>query len=419
MLEEVYPRIPTLQTGDDTVNADLNINEEVHKQYLVTCEALSQYLEKDAKRFGAIKKLNNAMEQIILKKVEAKILELMQSGDFTKRTEEEQLLVKSFTDNSIIKPLIEKNLALTNDQRSDFMRQLLSHLLSDTLSANELSNNFSLGNRGERKQAVTYLGFIEPDVFRAQLVAGRQWKDPTVPFGHGEFTHRIQWYMIIQELAPPQQGWLKFYQWVGKWRHAKQLNTDPAEKIDFWLKLGLWDALTDRNKSDRANANGPYNTKDSKDFGSPENLHPYLMSADNKDNWLVHAFITAREKNRAPMFETDRDGILTKQAVLARGQYLARKLYGSPLEQLDQKMAHAIAYYMLGIWNPYPILEPKDIAKRKQKELTEGKVWFESKLNQLQLDKQNKVKNDSDLTTELIVLEGAIAADIALESLSV
>jgi len=411
MLDEVYLRIPDLRAGVDAVNTKLDIDSAVHRTYLTTCEAISTFLDT-GKTLIAIKQLNDATQQTLGTRLEQIAFDLMKVGDRGKRTDDENLLVDIYFQSKEMKPPIVENLAKENAQRSPVMRRLLSHLLSDTLSKNELTNAFSLGKRGERDQAVTYLGFIQPDLFRAQLEQGRQWKDPTVPGGHGEFTHRIQWYMITQSLPKPQKGWRTFYQWVGQWKHTQSVSTDPAKEVASWLKLGLWDALVDRNRWDRANTNGPYNTSARKDFRSPESLHTHLISTDNEVNWLLNAFLTARAKNRAPMIETTKDG-LTPQAIVARGQYLARKWYGVPLEQLDENKAYTIAYYLFDIWNPSAILEPEKIAEREQRAATNGKTWFQTKLGELSLKKQNG-STDDELLLELITLEAKIATEDAL-----
>ena len=79
--------------------------------------------------------------------------------------------------------------------------EFLQHVLTTVLTKHEKELGFAIGHdsRG-RESAPTYLGYVEPEEFRQRLQWGMQFKDPTVPGGHGEFTHRIQWYLITKEL---------------------------------------------------------------------------------------------------------------------------------------------------------------------------------------------------------------------------
>ena len=75
----------------------------------------------------------------------------------------------------------------------------LQHVLTSVLSKHENDLGFKLYGEGENLAAATYTGFVEPEEFRQRLTQGMQFKDPTVPGGHGEFTHRIQMVFDYQE----------------------------------------------------------------------------------------------------------------------------------------------------------------------------------------------------------------------------
>jgi Family of unknown function (DUF5636) len=114
---------------------------------------------------------------------------------------------------------------------------LFQHVLTAVLKANEKRLGF--------QSAATYLGYVQPEEFRQRLKQGMQFKDPTVPGGHGEFTHRIQWYLITKELEPPKGGWVDFYKWIGSVKHTKPVEGDEED----WGELGLWVSLSTETRA--------------------------------------------------------------------------------------------------------------------------------------------------------------------------
>lgn len=105
------------------------------------------------------------------------------------------------------------------------------------------------------KKAITLPGFAAPNVFRENLLAkARHFKDPTVGVMHGEFTHRIQWY-IVCEYA----------------RLTKQLTHSPADifkacarPIFVGMKSSVWDIVFEGSPS-------------ANDFKKPEKLTEFLL----------------------------------------------------------------------------------------------------------------------------------------------
>ncbi|HET9958481.1 MAG TPA: LirA/MavJ family T4SS effector [Polyangiaceae bacterium] len=190
----------------------------------------------------------------------------------------------------------------------------MQNVLSEVLGQLELANGLTLFPVGGRSASVTMTGVVQPTYFRNQISSGRPFKDPTVPLGHGEFTHRIQWYLVFRTVRVPQGGWGAFYRWVGRM-------FAPGG-------LGLWDILFDRNKVGRGGANGPYDTAAVTDFRSPENLHRHLRHLVACP--VLRGFIEGRHRKRknqglipvnkaaAPGFNNDR----------AMRDYLSRKIFG-------------------------------------------------------------------------------------------
>ena len=198
----------------------------------------------------------------------------------------------------------------------------LQHVLTTVLSKHESDLGFKLFGEGENLAAATYTGFVEPEEFRQRLMDGMQFKDPTVPGGHGEFTHRIQWYLITNNLKEPPGKWVEFYKWIGTVRHTQAVQGDkPA-----WKDQGLWDVPVDRNQKGSARKNGPYDTGENSDFRSPENLHDYILTTLPESCPLLTSFMSRRELTR-------KDSGLRLSEVAIR-EYVAKKIFGAGYDRL-------------------------------------------------------------------------------------
>ncbi|MEW6346468.1 MAG: LirA/MavJ family T4SS effector [Paraburkholderia sp.] len=195
----------------------------------------------------------------------------------------------------------------------------LQGLLTTVLSQVEFANNFVLGVRAPNKpvRAVTLTGLVPADEFR-QIIEKRQpFKDPTVSYGHGEFSHRIQWYCVMKQTGFGKgTSWTDFYSWVGTQKHDEPKTADgpPA-----WDSLGLWDALVDRAGANDQSTATPYKTASLDDFRSPENLHASITKNFTASLPLLSAFLDAREKKR----EASR---IRNDAMLLKN-YVTKKVY--------------------------------------------------------------------------------------------
>lgn len=127
--------------------------------------------------------------------------------------------------------------------------------------------------------------FVAVDAFRAYLLKyAYHWKDAGVGWRHGEYTHRIQWYMVLMELKD-KPNWLAHKPLelfracaLPVWQHAN----DPTK--------GVWDDVFDDNEKTS--------------FRSPETLHQFLKeAADPKHEhhqplWLLAQLISGRAAKR-------------------------------------------------------------------------------------------------------------------------
>jgi hypothetical protein len=168
-----------------------------------------------------------------------------------------------------------------------------------------LENEHAFGFKGD---TVTLGGGLEGEIFIKELIIqGRRWKDVGVPGMHGEYTHRVQWFIVsrylgIEDLRP-------LYRRIGEWTVRR--NGSPSY-------LALWDALFDRAGG---NTN-PFERASDKDFRSPETLSTWMLKPENENSFpLVCAYLQARFNKR--------DGANFTE-------YVARKLFNKSLADLQK-----------------------------------------------------------------------------------
>jgi hypothetical protein len=114
------------------------------------------------------------------------------------------------------------------------------------------------------KGAPTLSGFVDPSAFRQILFAhGYHWIDPGAGSAHGAYTHRIQWYCIVQ--AQVRVAHDKSYLSLFRAMSHKLCLTASG-------KQALWDLLFDAFKSSSRD------TPHSDTYRSPELLHDFLTN---------------------------------------------------------------------------------------------------------------------------------------------
>jgi len=275
---------------------------------------------------------------------------------------------------------IEGALLEIKSDRSDETGRLVNGLLSKVLTG--IENAFMFPPGADRARAVTLTGFVDPADFRTKLIkAGRTWKDPSVPWQHGEFTHRLQWCAGMLALPGPIP-WRQYFIETGQY----------ADDAPFGAVMinGLWDALADRNQFEGV-YNTPYLTMTADDFRSPENLHAWLVDKYLDPDWdhirLLSTFIFARQTRREidknngiayayattdfpparrtwdawsrVLFNNRNEGALSpaEKAVLARAWYRLTKLVGGdPVNAILEISPDDVAIPAPGIYVPDRLL---------------------------------------------------------------
>lgn len=147
----------------------------------------------------------------------------------------------------------------------------------------------------------TLTEFVAPADFRKFLLKhGYHWKDAGVGGSHGEFTHRIHWYVIC-EYAMATPNWLTHTP-VALFR----LCGEPDTFFPYGDK-GVWDYLVDSGSMNLFPASlrdtGAINPNHNQPnyFRCPETLHSYLCSNENRssvDLWCLSYLIWGRAAKR-------------------------------------------------------------------------------------------------------------------------
>ncbi|MFO7856165.1 MAG: LirA/MavJ family T4SS effector [Paracoccaceae bacterium] len=125
-----------------------------------------------------------------------------------------------------------------------------------------------------------------PDFRKYLFQYAYHWKDTGVGASHGEFTHRLQWYVIVEHAAA-STGFLKH----------EPLELFAACAFDRWRfekvpNRGVWDLIVDRTGEDETT------------FRRPEFMHRFLIDAadrkhpDHEALWLLAQLIRGRSDKR-------------------------------------------------------------------------------------------------------------------------
>jgi len=213
----------------------------------------------------------------------------------------------------------EKRLEQANKGNKVKKNPAFSKLLTDELSQIEQDAGFTMAEDedGHPKAAMILpLGAVP---FRTLLENKRTFKDPTIGPDHGEYTHRLQWALIILGKIIPNPA--ATYEMIGKVPWPVSAN------------FGLWDALVDRQPPGAPNLPQPFPfyKRDALDFRTPEALLTWLCLPPQQEAYpLVAGFLKGRKEKRA--YVTANDSIRNPLLL----NYISRKIHGKPYDLLDK-----------------------------------------------------------------------------------
>lgn len=212
-----------------------------------------------------------------------------------------------------------------------------SHLLSDALLNVEVQNGLNVrfdkyvptlrfgrqSDAGATYEAVglesksvtsnvpIFAGFLRDDNFTGALKNYILAKDAGVPAEHGEFTHRIQWFVVISRFKQT-------------WGFPIFSLFDVISSSKGYA--GIWLYIFDRFKDKEPQIDG------SRDFRSPEVLNTYLIGGEAKQSYpLLSSFLAGRfdKRNQQNIKDDPRE-------------YVSHKVYDKPWSKLTSEQQRKI-----------------------------------------------------------------------------
>lgn len=223
-----------------------------------------------------------------------------------------------------------------NFNRPEKYRDYASGLLSGYLARTELSwgyKNFIDDHGHPRSIWITPL---DAESFRLHISEGRPFKDPTILGNHGEFTHRLQWYLAAKA------GIFNDGQECRVVEVYKQLasivlseNIDEGKKGEG-KRYGLWDFLCDADENEKSRS--WLKPLSDLDFRCPANLNNWLTTkADTKKAFpLLSTFLAGRQRKRNMTKLNPELGIPLEK------DYMSKKIYGTAYIHLTNSRKAAI-----------------------------------------------------------------------------
>ena len=204
------------------------------------------------------------------------------------------------------------------------------------------------------------------------LEQARHWKDPGASINHGEYTHRLQWWIICREHAtrglyqlkkPPVKRFTQFPKYTTKhWRGAQLAANDVTELTvgehpgltHVYTNRSLWDFLCDCVPADDSMRES---TPASDTFRSPQYMNLYLTAParefDHPEIRVLYNYLVARFNKRT--WQNANNMLRPYKAVLA-------KKWGMNEEEFDLAFADVSKY---GRTDVYATVDGQVVSKPK------------------------------------------------------
>lgn len=166
--------------------------------------------------------------------------------------------------------------------------QQFKKLLTDTLAINEERHGFRIAADNPATDIIVGL----PRGFNDLLRSKRPFKDIGAGHEHGEYSHRIQWYLITQ-MDSLKTGAATIYEKLPGWSTKYTEYTSPR---NFYM----WEFLVDRDGVPSNAAVIPFKTLEILDFRAPSNVNRWLcdMAQSTTYSWL-HSSLKRRWDKRS------------------------------------------------------------------------------------------------------------------------
>jgi Family of unknown function (DUF5636) len=228
----------------------------------------------------------------------------------------------------------------------------LQHLVTLEFADGEKSAGLAKWKNNGEPHQVMVMGPFSGQGFLRNLQLGRHWKDIVNP-NHGEYTHRLQWYLIGKGAGLSGVG--DIFRKIGSAEVAEYAPYPGAPK-EAYLMYTVWDAIVDRlPTTDERAASFPFVAQNSLDFRCPENFLTWLCGQEDRYPILT-SFLRGRKEKRLAQN-------------LDFSEYVALKVYGEPFNKLSQNLQESITEFVQsgtavkdpkGLKLEYGLLAPKD-----------------------------------------------------------
>lgn len=312
------------------------IQKEIEESYTTTDWGKNERLLKDAARVAAflasdtgkidtlLEGLENEIEQVLKAKVDTAIQYYTTQAEYRKD--------KDRTGKSKFQPKKDEQFKQFKAVNRASYHKVVTQTIHTALTS----------VKGFSKDFPKFISFVQTTEFNLNLQAAKHWKDPGVAPVHGEFTHQLQWYLIVKSGLFNDLDLAKLFEAVGTITvSGTKIPGSGFNTSTYKGGLGLWEVLFDRGASPF-----PKVIDEKTDFRNPAILLQYIIGYPKRWSVLA-AYLAARQAKRE--FEQafaakspDKDllkpyGIEGVEDVWAV-QYLVRKKYpGKTLQQLVEE----------------------------------------------------------------------------------
>ena len=174
-------------------------------------------------------------------------------------------------------------------------------VLSEFLEQWESSNGFNQASQVDGQalpdRSAELTAFVDSNHFRKYLLKhGYHWTDMAVAARHGDFTHRLHWYIVCEHNIAQNNAWLS-QQPVDVFKKCGEPNSVNPNNRDG-ERYTIWDQLFDNSEFHQNYGNRALNNRNNA-YRCPENLHKDLKSEafrKRKDMWVLSQIIYSRSE---------------------------------------------------------------------------------------------------------------------------
>jgi hypothetical protein len=178
---------------------------------------------------------------------------------------------------------VRKGLQILEERLSERAKNDPKHQMGSVLLASERQWGVNVDSNNSVR--VTALGFLSAQAFAGELQSATLIKDPGAGTDHGEYTHRVQWFIVHEmKLAAKDNALLRC---MGA----------PEMLPDKGNLNGLWDCIFDRLRRPQRGLKA-YIATGKDDFRSPEHFNTWLRGC--KDYPVLSLYLEKRFDKRQP-----------------------------------------------------------------------------------------------------------------------